>query len=170
MMPVATHEFPDLYLEKLPCRHHRLHRSHRMLHHRGLWWCYRCGYFCSLGRHGRSAPKKLLEPCVGRERRTRAGQGHLNRLARGLHPKVGSEWPDPLGTRVDLHDVLPVCRLRDKVSLESSVDAPLDGIPSAAPVDPTIVVPDDGVPDDCDELGIDMPCGLDTDSDIDEFS
>ena len=108
---------------------------------------------------------------MGRERRTRAGQGHLNRLARGLHPKVGSDWPDPLGTRVDLFDVLPVTRLCDKVSLESSVNAPLDSIPDTAPVDPTIDdVHDGALHYDCDELGIDMPCGLDTDSDTAEIS
>ena len=142
-----------------------------MLHHRGLWWYYKCGHFCSLGRAGRSAPKKLLEPCIGRERRTRAGQGHLNRLARGLHPKPGSDWPDPHGTRVDLHDVLPAVRLRDKTSFVGAAECSFEAQPANAPVIPP---PDEDVAGDAidcdDELVLALPCGLDTDSDMDELA
>ena len=165
----AARVFPELYPELLPCRHHRLHRSHRMLHHRGVWWCVSCGHFCSLGRTGRSAPKKLLDVCVGRDHRTRAGQLQLNRLARGLHPRRGAEWPDPLGTRVDPLDVLPINRLWNKTSLEGMV-SPLENQVVHAADDVSTSSPeamqDNGTWDgNDDELGLALPTGLDTDSD-----
>ena len=141
-----------------------------MLHHRGVWWCWKCGHFCSLGRTGRSAPKKLLEPC---ERRTRAGQCQLNRLARGLHPRRGAEWPDPPGVSIDPLDVLPSTRLWNKTSPEQMVNANLASQPNGVvddPPDSPHAMDEEGGAlenDYDDELGLALPTGLDTDTDDD---
>ena len=164
-MPSDAQEHPELYPQLLPCRHQRLHRSHHMLHHRGLWWCSTCGFHCSLGKHGRSAPKQLLVECLGKERRTRAGKGHLNRLARGLHPKVGSDWPDPIGTRVDAMDLLPATRLRRKTRLDDAVVSPMLMMDPPNVPDEGMEPPHDDLFDDA--LGLALPTGLDTDSDDD---
>ena len=158
-----------LWPERIPCTLPGIHRSHTLRHHRGLWWCIHCGAYCSLGR-GRSSPRRLVEACVGPERRTQAGAQQLARLAKGLPPTAAVQWPNPLGTVLSNTMVLPLRRLMNKTTL---TPAAAEAFPSAATAssssDVVVPMPVEPVTDDYDEneLGLALPLGMDTDSDMD---
>ena len=65
-----------------------LHRTHRLVCQRGLWWCTTCGCFASARGRG------LLMPCLYRA--TLAGRRALDRLANGQTPDNSVDWPLPL--------------------------------------------------------------------------
>ena len=83
----------------------------RPLHHRGL--------------RGQELAQKLLGPCVPRA--TGAGADYRRRIARGLMPKKGQEWPLPEPTPKVRRDQLnslkwllrPTKRLRAKTDLST---------------------------------------------------
>ena len=72
----------------------RLHESHRLHFARGVWWCTVCGSYATATHHQKSAPKGLLNICVGPGKATPAGKASLDRVALGNHPRDGCEWPE----------------------------------------------------------------------------
>ena len=60
-----------------------------LMEHRGLWWCSHCGAYTT-GAKGTA--RLLAQPCG---QRTRAGKQNLDRLAKGMPPKDGVQWPHP---------------------------------------------------------------------------
>ena len=93
-----------------------LHRSHNMRHYRGCWWCCACGFYCTTTGQ-RSSPKKLRGPCG---RPTKASREYLCRLAKGLPPKGGIEWPARLPSDMALQGLraVPATRLSAKTRLD----------------------------------------------------
>ncbi len=83
LAPVCEASFPMLGTQ-------RMRPTHAPLYHRGIWWCGRCGLYCSVVAGKKSSAKKLIVPC---EAPTAAGRDYLSRLARWLPPKVKLEWP-----------------------------------------------------------------------------
>ena len=139
-----------------------------MLHHRGLWFCTSCGFYCSFGLGSRSSPKKLLAPCLGAHQRTRAGYEILRRLAQRKPPKEGMDWPLPLGTPIPACSLAPRRRLRRKTTLRDgntfcNFENPGFHAPDAHAQPPPDheMAPD---PEEELELGLSLPMGLDTDS------
>ena len=55
-------------------------------HHRGVTWCWRCGFFCIL------VPNKLTGTCGDP---TVSGERQLKRLRIGQTPRNTIEWPNP---------------------------------------------------------------------------
>ena len=95
-----------------------LHASHVLHHHRGIWWCNRCGAYTSAGV--KCSPKLLCKECRGYK--TKAGRGYCRRLRRGLTPRAGLDWPmaaaDPsFSAERATWDAIPRRRLRCKASL-----------------------------------------------------
>ena len=67
-----------------------LHPSHALSFKRGIWYCTRCGYYCSVGE-GKSSAKKLAQPCAGVCKQ--AGAQYMSRLRKGLPPRPDMGWP-----------------------------------------------------------------------------
>jgi hypothetical protein len=64
-----------------------LHGSHSLTKMRGIVWCWKCGVY------GITAPRKLAKRC---EPPTQGGVDCLRRIRKGLTPRAGLEWPEPL--------------------------------------------------------------------------
>ena len=66
-----------------------IHASHvpHLGHHRGITWCWRCGFHCIL------VPNKLTGLCADP---TVSGERQLRRLRIGQTPRNTIEWPNPL--------------------------------------------------------------------------
>ena len=77
--------FPDASAPQLELAGFTLGEGHRIAHHRGLFWCWRCGAF------GATLPRNLRLACRGQP--ARAGAGYLRRLRRGLPPLPQRDWP-----------------------------------------------------------------------------
>ena len=65
-----------------------LHASHNLAWHRGMVFCWKCGF---LAAHHSG---KLTLPCRGG--RSAQGQSNLNRIREGKCPSAGG-WPEPEG-------------------------------------------------------------------------
>ena len=65
-----------------------IHASHvpHLGHHRGVTWCWKCGYFCIL------VPNKLTGVCGDP---SISGERQLKRLRIGKTPRNTIDWPNP---------------------------------------------------------------------------
>ena len=68
-----------------------LHSSHSLGHHRGLYWCWRCG-----SMSGAAKARLLAEPCTPKD--TAAVRFQLRQLASHMPPRSPWTWPLPEGT------------------------------------------------------------------------
>ena len=95
-----------------------LHSSHNLRVFKGLFFCVRCGaYATASGCVQKESPKFLCKECSGVK--TRATEGYIRRLARGLPPRTDMSWPPLQAIREDaLHNIVPRTRLRCKTSLD----------------------------------------------------
>ena len=73
---IQAERYPDASAPQLELAGFTLGEGHRIAHHRGLFWCWRCGAF------GATLPRHLRLACKGQP--ARAGAGYLRRLRRGL--------------------------------------------------------------------------------------
>ena len=121
--------------------------------------------YCTIGL-GRSSPRRLCQPCVGKERRTQAGDQQLKRLAKGLPPLASMQWPAPLGTAWAPDLCIPTRRLMAKASITPDM---ADAFPAQASDSRDDHMHDVATPvetADDEDIELALPMGLDTDSDM----
>ena len=70
-----------------------LHPSHSLRHKRRVVYCSACGCMAT------AIPRQLLHRCLRAEAGA-YGAAVLSRIARGLTPRAGTDWPEPEGFKV----------------------------------------------------------------------